>query len=177
MTLFEVTLLLLAMAVVLMQAARYLRVPYPALLALVGGCATVLPFAPHLTIEPRLALALFVAPAVMDTAFELPPRELMRNWVPLVSLAVLLVLAGVFAPFQVPGWQAFSERFVPLGVTLAVVVCPLERLRGRMRSFVPAALFVPTPSIDGRKSGVGFAPGLRAKFWLGFGNCATAIAF
>jgi CPA1 family monovalent cation:H+ antiporter len=92
MALFEVTLLLLAIAVALMQAARYFRVPYPALLALVGGCATVLPFAPHLTIEPRLALALFVAPAVMDTAFELPPRELMRNWVSLVSLAVLLVL-------------------------------------------------------------------------------------
>ena len=106
MPLFEVTLLLLAVAVVLMQAARYLRVPYPALLALVGGCATVLPFAPHLTIEPRLALALFVAPAVMDTAFELPPRELMRNWVPLVSLAVLLVLATT----AVVAWVGVSLR-------------------------------------------------------------------
>jgi hypothetical protein len=50
MPLFEVTLLLLAVAVLLMRAARHLRVPYPALLALVGGCATALPFAPHLTI-------------------------------------------------------------------------------------------------------------------------------
>ena len=92
MQLFEVTLLLLAVAVVLMRVARRLRVPYPSLLALVGGCVVASPFAPRLSIEPRLALALFVAPAVMDTAFDLPPRELLRNWVPLVSLAVVLVL-------------------------------------------------------------------------------------
>ena len=122
MPLFEVTLLLLAVAVVLMQAARFLRVPYPALLALVGGCATVLPFAPHLTIEPRLALALFVAPAVMDTAFELPPRELMRNWVPLVSLAVLLVLATT----AVVAWVgvAYGGLTAAAAIALGAIVAP-----------------------------------------------------
>src|ERR1700743_2499137 len=92
MSLFESTLALLAIAVVLMQLARRLRVPYPALLALAGGCVAALPFAPQIHIQPQLALALFVAPAVMDTAFDLPPRELLRNWLPLVSLAVVLVL-------------------------------------------------------------------------------------
>ena len=69
MELFEVTLLLLAVAVVLMQVARRLRVPYPALLALVGGCVTALPFAPTLNIDPRLALAVFIAPAESDGGF------------------------------------------------------------------------------------------------------------
>jgi CPA1 family monovalent cation:H+ antiporter len=92
MSLFESTLALLAIAIVLLHYARRLRVPYPALLALVGGCVAALPFVPELHIEPRLALALFVAPAVMDSAFDLPPRELLRNWLPLVSLAVVLVL-------------------------------------------------------------------------------------
>ena len=92
MPLFEITLVLLTVAVVMLGVARRLRVPYPSLLALVGGCVAVLPFAPHLSIEPRLALALFVAPAVMDTAFDMPPRELLRIWLPLVSLAVVLVL-------------------------------------------------------------------------------------
>jgi NhaP-type Na+/H+ or K+/H+ antiporter len=92
MQLFESTLLLLAIAVVLLQVARRLRVPYPSLLALVGGCVALMPFAPHLNIDPRLALALFVAPAVMDTAFDLPPRDLVRVWLPIVSLAVVLVL-------------------------------------------------------------------------------------
>jgi CPA1 family monovalent cation:H+ antiporter len=122
MPLFELTLLLLAVAVVLMRAARYLRVPYPALLALVGGCATALPFAPHLTIEPRLALALFVAPAVMDTAFELPPRELMRNWVPLVSLAVLLVLVTTAAVAWVG--VTFGGLTPAAAIALGAIVAP-----------------------------------------------------
>jgi Na+/H+ antiporter len=122
MQLFEVTLLLLAAAVVLMVAARHLRVPYPALLALVGGCVAALPFAPHLSIEPRLALALFVAPAVMDSAFELPPRELLRNWVPLMSLAVMLVLATAAAV----AWVGVEFGALPLAAAFALgaIVAP-----------------------------------------------------
>ena len=122
MQLFEVTLLLLAVAVVLMIAARHLRIPYPALLALVGGCAAALPFAPRLSIEPRLALALFVAPAVMDSAFELPPRELLRNWVPLLSLAVMLVLATTAAV----GWVGVELASLPVAAALALgaIVAP-----------------------------------------------------
>jgi CPA1 family monovalent cation:H+ antiporter len=122
MELFEVTLLLLAVAVVLLQAARRLRVPYPALMALVGGCVAALPFAPRLTIEPRLALALFVAPAVMDTAFELPPRELLRNWIPLVSLAVMLVLATT----AVVAWVGVEFAGLPVAaaVALGAIVAP-----------------------------------------------------
>jgi len=122
MELFEVTLLLLAVAVVLLQAARRLRVPYPALLALVGGFVAALPFAPRLTIEPRLALALFVAPAVMDTAFELPPRELLRNWIPLVSLAVMLVLVTT----AVVAWVGVEFAGLPVAaaVALGAIVAP-----------------------------------------------------
>jgi Na+/H+ antiporter len=122
MQLFEVTLLLLAAAVVLMVAARRLRVPYPALLALVGGCVAALPFAPRLSIEPRLALALFVAPAVMDSAFELPPRELLRNWLPLLSLAVMLVLATTAAV----AWVGVEIGALPLAAALALgaIVAP-----------------------------------------------------
>jgi Na+/H+ antiporter len=120
--LFEVTLLLLAVAVVLLQWARRLRVPYPALLALVGGCVAALPFAPRLSIEPRLALALFVAPAVMDTAFELPPRELLRNWISLVSLAVMLVLATTAAV----AWLGVKFAGLPVAaaVALGAIVAP-----------------------------------------------------
>src|SRR5580693_7559874 len=106
MSLFESTLALLAIAVVLLQWARRLRAPYPALLALAGGCVAALPFAPQLHIEPRLALALFVAPAVMDAAFDMPPRELLRNWLPLVSLAVVLVILTAAAVAVAGTWIA-----------------------------------------------------------------------
>jgi CPA1 family monovalent cation:H+ antiporter len=116
MPLFEITLLLLAVAVVFLQAARRLRVPYPSLLALAGGCVAVVPFAPHLNIEPRLVLALFVAPAVMDTAFEMPPREMLRNWLPLLSLAVLLVLATTAAV----AWAGTALAGLPLAAAIAL---------------------------------------------------------
>jgi Na+/H+ antiporter len=122
MPLFEVTLLLLAIAVVLLQVARRLRVPYPAMLALAGGCVAALPFAPHLSIEPRLALALFVAPAVMDTAFDMPPREMLRIWLPLTSLAVVLVLLTTAAV----AWVGSAIGGLPAAaaVALGAIVAP-----------------------------------------------------
>ena len=121
MPLFEVTLILLAIAVVLLQMARRLRVPYPSLLALAGGCVAALPFAPHLSIEPKLAMALFVAPAVLDSAFDMPPRELLRNWVPLVSLAVVLVLLTTAA---VAAAGALAGLPVAAAITLGAIVAP-----------------------------------------------------
>src|SRR5271156_4241422 len=122
MQLFEITLALLAIAVVMLQAARRLRVPYPSLLALAGGCVAVLPFAPHLSIEPRLALALFVAPAVMDTAFDMPPREMLRIWLPLTSLAVVLVLLTTAAV----AWVGTAVAGLPpaAAVALGAIVAP-----------------------------------------------------
>jgi CPA1 family monovalent cation:H+ antiporter len=122
MSLFESTLALLAIAVVLFHYARRLRVPYPSLLALVGGCVAALPFAPQLHIEPRLALALFVAPAVMDSAFDIPPRELLRNWVPLVSLAIVLVLITAAAV----AFAGTRVAHLPLAaaVALGAIVAP-----------------------------------------------------
>lgn len=122
MLLFESTLALLAIAVVLMQLASRLRVPYPALLALAGGCVAALPFAPQIHIQPQLALALFVAPAVMDTAFDIPPRELLRNWVPLVSLAVVLVLVTA----AVVGFIGVRYAHLPVAAALALggIVAP-----------------------------------------------------
>ena len=55
--------------------------------------------------------------------------------------AAAFLLAAVLAPMNVPGWQFFSPRFAPLGVALAVVALPLERLPDRARRLAPPALF------------------------------------
>jgi Na+/H+ antiporter len=122
MQLFEITLLLLTLAVVFLHIARRLRVPYPSLLALAGGCVALLPFAPHLGIQPQLALALFVAPAVLDSAFDMPPREMLRNWVPLVSLAVVLVLLTTAAV----AWAGVALAGLPIAAAIALgaIVAP-----------------------------------------------------
>ncbi|MEJ0059430.1 MAG: cation:proton antiporter [Terricaulis sp.] len=79
MAIFESTLLLLLIAVVLAAFGRRIGAPYPSLLALAGAGLAFLPDGPTLEIEPELALALFVAPALLDSAFDTSPRDLKRN--------------------------------------------------------------------------------------------------
>lgn len=122
MALFESALTLLAISILLLFAARRLGVPYPAVLALAGACAAALPWARPVGIEPRLALALFVAPAVMDSAFDMPPRVLLRHWLPLVSLAVVLVLVTT-ASVACVAW-AQADLPVAAAVVLGAIVAP-----------------------------------------------------
>ncbi len=122
MLLFEWILLLLLAAVVLTLVAERLAVPYPSLLAIAGAGLAFLPFAPQIVIQPELALALFIAPALLDAAFDTSPRDLARNIVPIVSLAVLAVIVttAVVAYF---GWRTAG---LPLGAAIALgaIVAP-----------------------------------------------------
>jgi hypothetical protein len=88
-----------------------------------------------------LAITFAVVAAAVVAAIRACRRETDAADRGLGTLAVVLLLTGVFAPFQVPGWQAFSERFIPLGVALAFAVVPLEHLPLGVRRFAPAALF------------------------------------
>lgn len=122
MPLFESTLILLVASIAFLGMARRLKVPYPSILALAGCGVAALPFAPQVEIEPHLALALFIAPAVLDTALDLPPRELVRNWLPLTSLAVLLVVATASA-VAYAGWL-FGGLPIAAAITLGAIVAP-----------------------------------------------------
>src|SRR4029453_4529065 len=105
MALFESTLALLLGAVILTGVARRVGVPYPSLLAIAGAALAFVPAGPELEIEPDLALALLVAPVLLDAAFDTSPRELRRHVVPLASLVVVAVgltpAAGAWG-----GWRA-----------------------------------------------------------------------
>jgi NhaP-type Na+/H+ or K+/H+ antiporter len=122
MLLFEWILVLLLSAVVLTMLAGRLRVPYPSLLALAGAALAFLPFAPTIRIEPDLALALFVAPALLDSAFDTSPRELRRNAIPVASLAVIaVVLTTAVVAFL--GWR-FAGLPIAAAITLGAIVAP-----------------------------------------------------
>ncbi len=75
MAFFETLLMLLFAAILLLQVTRRFGVPYPTMLAVAGVVIALLPWAPHIVIQPELALALFIAPALLDSAFDLPLRE------------------------------------------------------------------------------------------------------
>ncbi|MGI4733399.1 MAG: cation:proton antiporter [Janthinobacterium lividum] len=92
MQLFEIIVALLLIAVLLLGLARRLGVPYPSLLALAGAGIAFVPGLPTVSIDPHMALALFIAPALLHAGLESSPRGLWRNAVPLTALAVIAVL-------------------------------------------------------------------------------------
>ena len=92
MAAFESLLTVLLVAVVLAAIARKVGAPYPAFLALGGAVLAFLPGAPRFSVDPGVALALFVAPVLLDAAYDASPRDLRDNWVAIASLAVFSVL-------------------------------------------------------------------------------------
>ena len=95
---FEWIIGLLLGAVLLSALARRLQVPYPTFLAIGGMLLAFVPSGPSWTLEPDLALALFVAPVLLDAAFDTSLRDLRNNWLPvstLVFIAVGLTTASV----------------------------------------------------------------------------------
>jgi monovalent cation/hydrogen antiporter len=98
LTTFEWLIVLLLGAVLLSALARRIKVPYPTFLALGGMLLAFLPSGPSWTLEPDLALALFVAPVLLDAAYDTSLRDLRNNWLPvstLVFIAVGLTTAAV----------------------------------------------------------------------------------
>ncbi len=94
---FEQLIGVLLVAVLLAAAARKIGAPYPAFLALVGAVLAFVPGAPAFSIRPEVALALFVAPALLDAAYDASPRDLKDYWVAIVSLALVSVVLTTLA--------------------------------------------------------------------------------
>ena len=84
----EVLIGLILAATLLAAVARRVGAPYPVFLAIGGALLAFVPGAPSLTVPPELALALFVAPILLDAAYDASPRDLKDNWVPLTGLVV-----------------------------------------------------------------------------------------
>jgi CPA1 family monovalent cation:H+ antiporter len=88
----EQLLVLFVAAVILAAAARRVSAPYPVFLALGGALLAFLPGAPSFTVPPDLVLALFVAPVLLDAAYDASLRDLRDNWAPVAGLAVFAVV-------------------------------------------------------------------------------------
>jgi CPA1 family monovalent cation:H+ antiporter len=110
-------------AVILAAAARRVGAPYPVFLALGGSLLAFLPGAPSLTVPPELALALFVAPVLLDAAFDTSPRDLRDNWAPVTSLAVFAVGLTTAAVALVAHMLMPTLAWAP-AIALGAVVAP-----------------------------------------------------
>ncbi|MEI2637430.1 MAG: sodium:proton antiporter [Microthrixaceae bacterium] len=123
MPLFELVIALLLAGALFAFWADKIGAPYPALLALAGAAVALVPGAPEVQLDPELALTLFVAPTLLDAAYDASPRDLRRHLGSVLSLAVGLVVATVASvavafKLTIPhaGWAA--------AVALGAIVAP-----------------------------------------------------
>eukprot|EP00913_Durusdinium_trenchii_P008170 g7667.t1 len=122
MSFFESLLVVILVAIVLLQVSRRLRLPYPSMLAMAGAAAALVPGAPVISLDPATALALFIAPALLDAAFDFPLGIAKRFWLPLLVFAIggVVVTAATVA---VVGW-AFAGLPIAAAVVLGAIVAP-----------------------------------------------------
>jgi Na+/H+ antiporter len=120
---FEVVVALLLGGAALAAIARRIGAPYPALVALAGAALALIPGVPTIILDPELALALFVAPVLVDAAFDASVRDLRRNWrtvagLALGAVALTVVLVAVVVRMLVPDipWAA--------AIALGAIVAP-----------------------------------------------------
>src|SRR3954464_15734014 len=78
-------------AVILAAVARRVGAPYPVFLALGGALLAFVPGARPFSVPPELALAIFVAPVLLDAAYDTSLRDLRDNWAPVTGLVVFAV--------------------------------------------------------------------------------------
>ncbi|HEU4564117.1 MAG TPA: cation:proton antiporter, partial [Gemmatimonadaceae bacterium] len=123
MRVFDVVIALLLGGAALAAVARRFGAPYPALVALAGAALALVPGTPTLVLDPELALALFVAPVLVDAAFDSSPRDMRANWRAIASLALgavalTIVVVALVAKALVPDmpWGA--------AVALGAIVAP-----------------------------------------------------
>jgi NhaP-type Na+/H+ or K+/H+ antiporter len=122
MTFFESLLALMLAAIALLQVSRHLRLPYPSMLAVAGVAIALIPGSPRITLDPHTALALFIAPVLLDAAYDFPVHAAWRYWRPLVALGVFAVLISA----AVVAWigVVFAGLPIAAAAVLGAIVAP-----------------------------------------------------
>jgi CPA1 family monovalent cation:H+ antiporter len=109
-------------AVILAAAARRIGAPYPVFLALGGAVLAFVPLA-SFTLPPELALALFVAPVLLDAAYDASLRDLKDNWAPVLGLVVFAVGLTTAAVAVVTRTLIPAMEWAP-AIALGAIVAP-----------------------------------------------------
>jgi Na+/H+ antiporter len=144
MLIFEIVIALLLAGSVLAAIARRIAIPYPSLVAIAGAALALIPRVPSLVLDPQLALALFVAPVLLDAAFDASQRDLRKNWRVVVSLALgavvlTVIVVAVVAHALVPGlpwWAAVALGAIVAPPDAAAATAVLKQLRPPHRLLV-----------------------------------------
>ena len=120
---FEWVIGLLLAAVALTALAQRVGVPYPTFLAIGGAVLAFVPASPAWVLDPKLALALFVAPVLMDAAYDTSLRDLRANWLPVATLVIAAVgVTTAVVAVLVHAWV--PDMPWPAAIALGAIVAP-----------------------------------------------------
>ncbi|MDR6636377.1 CPA1 family monovalent cation:H+ antiporter, partial [Phyllobacterium sp. 1468] len=122
MTFFETLVALMAVAILLLQVTRRLHLPYPGILAAAGVAVAMLPGAPSIPIDPPTALALFIAPVLIDSAYDFPLTAARRMLLPLFVYAVVAVLVTTGVVVSISALTVGLP--IAAAITLGAIVAP-----------------------------------------------------
>lgn len=122
MTFFETLVALLAVAILLLQVTRRMHLPYPGILAAAGVAVAMLPGAPSIPIDPPTALALFIAPVLVDSAYDFPLAAARRMLLPLFFYAVMAVLVTTGVVVSISTLTVGLP--IAAAITLGAIVAP-----------------------------------------------------
>lgn len=86
------------------------------MLAAAGVIVGFFPGMPSIHIEPGTALPLFIAPALVDAAYDFPPAAALRFWGPLLTFAIFAVLVTT----TLVAWPGHSLIGLPLSSAVAL---------------------------------------------------------
>lgn len=120
---FEWIIVLMIAAAVLAELARRIGAPYPTLLALGGAALAFLPNSPQWTLDPKLALTLFVAPVLLDAAYDTSLRDLCAIWRPVTGLVIAAVGTTVIGVALACRWLV-PEMPWATAIALGAIVAP-----------------------------------------------------
>jgi CPA1 family monovalent cation:H+ antiporter len=119
----ELLVVLILAALLLAAIARRVGAPYPVFLAVGGAILAFVPGAPPFSVPPELALALFVAPILLDAAYDASLRDLRDNWIPVTGLVVVAVGLTTVA-VAVVARALMPAMSWPAAIALGAIVAP-----------------------------------------------------
>lgn len=123
MAIVQSVLWLMAACIGLAVAARFLRLPYAVVLVLAGMALAFAPGVPRLALDPELALAFFLPPLLMASAYRTDWHAFRRNLRPILVLAVGFVAFSAFAMAAVARWL-LPELPWAAAIALGAILAP-----------------------------------------------------
>ena len=127
---FEIVLVLLATIVALHWAASKIGFPPSAALLIGGGALAFLPGIPEISLDPELALVLFLPPLLMDGAYYTAFGRFRRHLPGIVSLAVGAVLFTTLIVGATVHWLVPALPW-PACFALGAIVSPPDAVAAR----------------------------------------------